>query len=72
MEDTIMKETYIKPTIKSRQIVMHAYILAVSADMGEGQSISEASPTDGPTGEDHDEHVDAWGDAKQWGWDFND
>lgn len=68
-----MKETYIKPTIKSRQIAMHAYILTVSADMGEGQSISEASPTDGPTVVDPEAAVgEAWGDAKQWSWDFND
>lgn len=65
-----MKETYIKPTIKSRQIAMHAYILAVSADMGNGETISEADPnTEAPV---VDSEGEAWGDAKQWSWDFND
>ena len=65
-----MKTKYTKPTIALKAISVPAFALQASLD---GETVSEASPTDGPTVEDPSADVgEAWGDAKLWGWDFND
>lgn len=62
-----MKETYIKPTISSRKIEMHAYIMAVSADTGDSRISEGLSPT---VDTETETEADAWGDVKaqhSWG-----